>query len=94
MDFRPPIQQKKRQQTLILVFAGVMVLIGVVLWTGFGPSGVQEDSDSEVRDSILPVRPIVLPVGVFESPIFKDLEQLPDSTPSPEQTGRDNPFLP
>lgn len=93
MDFRPPIQQKRRQQTLLLVFVSVLIITGAVLWMGLG----KDDSDNpyaEGEDLFFPPRAIALPPNVFELPIFKELENIPNPILLPEEVGRENPFLP
>lgn len=93
MDFRPPIQQKRRQQTLLLVFVSVLIITGVVLWMGLG----QDDSDNfsaNEDDLFFPPQVIALPPNVFELPIFKELESVPDPILLPKEVGRENPFLP
>lgn len=84
------VQQKKRQQILVLIVVGMAVFTLLVLWFGFFASAPKEAGSS----FFLPVpRETNIDFTVFESQVFQEL-QSPSAPPEiPAKTKKANPFI-
>jgi hypothetical protein len=83
------LQERKRQQYLILVF-----IIVVLMTIGFFWFGVFQKPSIE-GGIIIPSAPkkIKIDLKVFENPVLKILEPFEEIPPFPEEFGRENPFI-
>ena len=84
------IQERKRQTYLIFAFLAIGA-IGGVLWFGFvgkGSSGITEFFEPPSSQEIQ------IDFGIFQHPIFQELEDPGSSIPIPfpETVGKENPF--
>lgn len=84
------VQQKKRQQVLVLIVVGMAMFTLLVLWFGFFASAPKEAGSS----FFLPApRETNIDFTVFESPVFQEL-QSPSVPPElPAKTEKPNPFI-
>jgi len=88
-------QQKRKQQYLLLVFAGLVLLILGIIWWGFLREVPQ------AAPVTAPARPpeIQIDFQALSSPFLQEAEEFPHIPPftpvaTGEQIGRENPFLP
>jgi len=87
------LEKRKFQRNLILVFLGVCIITGIVLWKGFfaqeGKSGVKE-----VSETIKPKK-VEINFEVLKLPLLNDLQDFEEIKPLDDsiRIGRENPFL-
>jgi hypothetical protein len=87
------LEKRKFQRNLILVFLGVCIITGIVLWRGFfaqeSKSGVKE-----VSETIKPKK-VEINFEVLKSPLLSDLQDFEEIKPLDDsiRIGRENPFL-
>ncbi|MBI2452911.1 MAG: hypothetical protein HYV55_01660 [Parcubacteria group bacterium] len=84
------IQQKKRQQILVFLVAGMAILALLVLWFGFFSSAPREASSSF---SLPSPREVSIDFGVFENPVFQELGSPFPPVEVPAKTEKANPFI-
>lgn len=84
-------QQKKRDQILILMFFGVLLVTSVVLWQGFSKKGaaVPYSEPPAIAPKKVEVR-----FDVLKGQELQGLQIKPAPSPLPEHMGRENPFVP
>lgn len=84
------VQQKKRQQILVFVGAGVAAFTLLVLWFGFFASAPKDAGSS----FFLPApREAGIDFTVFENPVFQELGSPFPPPEVPEKTEKPNPFI-
>lgn len=84
-------QRTKRQQVLLIVFFGV-VLITVLVWY-FGEKGTQIVTPIEWEE--IPQKKVEINFQILENPILKEFELYEKIEPlNLNQVGRENPFSP
>ncbi len=84
------VQQKKRQQIMVFVVAGVAMVTLLVLWFGFFASAPKEASSS----FFLPApRETSVNFAVFEDPVFQELGSPFAPLEVPAKTEKANPFI-
>lgn len=84
------VQQKKRQQILVFIVAGMAMLTLLVLWLGFFASTPKEAGSS----FFLPTpREISIDFTVFESSVFQELGSPLVPLEVPAKTEKKNPFI-
>ena len=84
------IQGRNGQKYLLLAFLALGALLGGILWFGFvekGPPGITEFF------AAAPPQEIQIDFGIFQHPIFQELEDPGPPIPFPETVGKENPFL-
>ncbi|HEY4476043.1 MAG: hypothetical protein UY24_C0001G0042 [Parcubacteria group bacterium GW2011_GWA1_48_11b] len=84
------VQQKKRQQILVFVVAGMAIITLFVLWFGFFSSAPREASSSF---SLPSPREVSIDFGVFENPVFQELGNPFAPVEIPAKTEKANPFI-
>ena len=84
------VQQKKRQQILVFVVAGMAIITLFVLWFGFFSSAPREASSSF---SLPSPREVSIDFGVFENPVFQELVNPFAPVEIPAKTEKANPFI-
>ena len=84
------VQQKKRQQILVFVVAGMAIITLFVLWFGLFSSAPREASSSF---SLPSPREVSIDFGVFENPVFQELGNPFAPVEIPAKTEKANPFI-
>jgi hypothetical protein len=84
------IEKKKKQQYLLYIAVGILVVTFVILWFGYLNKPVQAPSSEEV---IINKKNIVINYSILENPIIKALIPFVETPLYQGQLGRDNPFL-
>jgi len=97
-----PLEQKKRQQTLLIIGAGILVIAVLVLYFGFWKKeGVIEEEPLEVEQEIdmsknldKELKKIDLDFDFLNQTILPFLKIHGDIPVEKGETGRTNPFIP
>jgi hypothetical protein len=88
----PIYKEIKRQRTLIIVFFLVLAITFLNLYFGYFKKEKIPPPPPQIS---FPEKKIQIDFSVFENPIFKELQPIEKiEPPSPEEIGRENPFLP
>ena len=87
------LEKRKFQRNLILVFLGVCLVTGAILWKGFSATGKKPGAE-EVSEVIKPKK-VEINFEVLKSPLLKDFQGFEEIKPLDEsaKVGRENPFL-
>lgn len=93
------IEQKKRQKTLLVILAIVLVITGVIWYIGLNPSPVEKLVSSgqlpggfSVTDE--KIKEAKLELNILDSDLFKSLKSHGALPVTAGETGRTNPFEP
>lgn len=84
-------QQRKRDQILILLFFGVLLVTSIVLWQGFFKKGAAARYS---EPSAIAPKKVEIRFDVLQGQDLKALQAKPEPSPAPETIGRKNPFVP
>ena len=85
-------QRIKRQRNLIIVFFVVLAITFLNLYFGYFKKEKLPPPSPQIS---FPEKKIQIDFSVFENPILKELQPIEKiGPPSPEEIGRENPFLP
>ena len=84
-------QQRKRDQILILLFFGVLLVTSIVLWQGFSKKGAKV---LPPETNILPTKQVEIRFDVLKGQGLETLQAKPEPSPLPVRIGRENPFVP
>jgi hypothetical protein len=83
--------QKKRDQILILLFFGALLLTSFVLWQGFFKKSAAVPFSTP---GAIIVKKVEIRFDVLKGQELKGLKTQPTPSPLPEKMGRENPFVP
>ena len=84
-------QQRKRDQVLILLFFGALLIMSIVLWQGFfKKEAVVLPSETA---GILPKK-VEIRFDVLQGKELEALGVKPEPSPLPGTIGKENPFVP
>lgn len=83
------IQQKARQQFLLLLIPFLIIVIAIILWRGF-----LYTSQQNLSAPALPPQHVDIDFGAFDSSQFQELGQRRTPLQIPSSVGRTNPFIP
>lgn len=86
------LEEKKREKYLLIALAGVIILIGFVLWYGFFyipavPPQITKPTEPTAKR-------IKIDWDVLKNPGLDELQILEEIPSFKEPIGRENPFLP
>jgi hypothetical protein len=87
------LEKRKFQKNLILVFLGVCLITGFVLWRGFFTK--ERQSGVVKAPEIIAPKKVEINFKILESPLLKDFQGFEEIKPLDKsaQVGRENPFL-
>ena len=88
VDFR---EKRKKQQYLVLVVLGVLIVSGAVLYFGYFRSPKEAVVSGP---AFVPRKDIKINYEILESPILNLLDNFPETPEFEGELGKDNPFLP
>lgn len=84
-------QQRKRDQILILMFFGVLLVTSIVLWQGFSKKGAAVPFPQPAAAA---PKKVEIRFEVLKGAQLEQLGAKPESAPLPSSIGRENPFTP
>jgi len=87
------LQKRRFQRNLILVFFGVCLITGIIIWKGFfGKGGT---AGTEIISEIVKPKKVEINFEILKSPLLNDFQGFEEIKPLEEssQIGRDNPFI-
>jgi hypothetical protein len=88
----PFTQRVKRQRRLIVVFFVILAITLSILYFGYFRKKKTLSPPSEIT---FPEKKVEIDFSVLESPILRQFQPFEKiEHPSPEEIGRENPFLP
>ena len=88
----PVYKRIKRQKNLIIVFFLVLLITFSILYFGYFKK--EKALQPSFPGVIVPEKKVEIDFSVFENPILKELQIFEKiEAPSPEEIGRENPFL-
>lgn len=87
------IETRKKQQIFLYLLIIVVLITILILYFGYFKKGQPQEISPEEKTFF--ERKININVRTFETPFFKELLPIEKiESPKPEETGRENPFLP
>lgn len=85
------IKERKKQRYLIMAFAVILVIVGIVLWLGY----FKKEKPVPPPDSAAPhYREVRINFEILENPFLKESQSFEKIPPFEDEKGRKNPFLP
>lgn len=84
------IKERKKQKYLIIGFGIMLVVISIVLWSGY----FKKEKPIVLPVSAIPPREIKINFEVLENPFLKELQPFVEISPFVGEKGRENPFTP
>ena len=88
VDFK---EKRKKQKYLILVVAGILIVIGVILYFGYFK---KSDELIVPGPAFTPKKDIKINYETLENPVLDQLESFPKTMDYKGELGKSNPFLP
>lgn len=88
-----PVEQKKRQKTLVIILIAVVIIAIIVWYLGLqGGSSIEGEAPLGVSPAEEMLKEIKLDFSVFDDPLFKSLKSHGILPVTAGETGRENPF--
>jgi len=84
------IKERKKQRYLIIGFGIMLVVISVILWSGY----FKKEKPIALPVSIVSSKEIKINFEVLENLFLKELQPFVEISPFVGEKGRENPFIP
>ncbi len=84
------IEKKRKQQYMLFIALGVIVVAFIILWFGYFNKSTQAPTPEEV---VINRKNIVIDYSILESPILKTLVPFQETPLYEGDLGKENPFL-
>ena len=84
------IKERKKQRYLIIGFGIMLVVISVILWSGY----FKKEKPITLPVSAVLSKEIKINFEVLENPFLKELQPFVEISPFVGEKGRENPFAP
>lgn len=87
------LEKRRFQRNLILVFFGVCLVTGIIIWKGYFDKG-KSPGTGEISEIIRPKK-VEINFEVLKSPLLNDFQGFEEIKPleGSSQVGRENPFI-
>ncbi|MFA4998888.1 MAG: hypothetical protein WC514_02605 [Candidatus Paceibacterota bacterium] len=87
------LEKRKFQRNLIIVFFGVCLITGIVIWNGFFGKG-KISGTGEVSELVKPKK-VEINFEILKSPLLSDFQGFEEIKPLEKTSpvGRNNPFV-
>ncbi|MFH1643241.1 MAG: hypothetical protein ABH967_01225 [Patescibacteria group bacterium] len=88
------LEQKKKQEKLLPILVGVLLITALVVWWGYFKKSTSEIStEIEGFEVFLPTSKVEIDFSIFEKPWFDNFEPFEKSPIFEGEKGKENPFI-